>query len=43
MFGVFRVKNHQKILFFPILGGRAPGAPPGSALINKSIDLVVVR
>jgi hypothetical protein len=21
----------QKIFFFPILGGRAPGAPPGSA------------
>jgi hypothetical protein len=35
MFGVFRVKNHDftpKIIFFPILGGRAPGAPPsGSA------------
>ena len=34
-FGVFRVKNYdftkKKILFFPILGGRAPGAPPGSA------------
>jgi len=36
IFGVFRVKNHdftQKIIFFPILGGRArPGVPPpGSA------------
>ena len=34
--GVFRVKNHdfttKKIIFFPILGGRGPGAPPpGSA------------
>ena len=31
MFGVFRVKNHdftQKIIFFPILGGHAPGASP---------------
>ena len=30
-FGVFRVKNHdltQKIIFFPILGGRVPDAPP---------------
>jgi hypothetical protein len=30
IFGVFRVKNHdftQKIIFFPILGGREPGAP----------------
>jgi hypothetical protein len=30
-FGVFRVKItilRQKISFFPILGGRAPGAPP---------------
>ena len=35
-FGVFRVKItilRQQISFFPILGGRAPGAPPppGSA------------
>ena len=34
-FGVFRVKNHdftpKKIIFFPILGGRAPSPPPGSA------------
>jgi hypothetical protein len=32
MFGVFHVKNHdftpKKIIFLPILGGRAPGAPP---------------
>jgi hypothetical protein len=31
IFGVFRVKNHDftpKSIFFPILGGRAPGAPP---------------
>jgi hypothetical protein len=31
IFWVFRVKNHDftpKIIFFPILGGRAPGAPP---------------
>jgi hypothetical protein len=30
---------HQKIIFFPILGGRAPGAPPpGSAPVhNKCI------
>jgi hypothetical protein len=31
-FGVFRVKNHdftqKKSYFFPILGERAPGAPP---------------
>jgi hypothetical protein len=31
IFGVFRVKNHdftpKKIIFFSILGGRAPGAP----------------
>ena len=31
-FGVFRVKNHdftqKKKIYFPILGGRAPGAPP---------------
>jgi hypothetical protein len=30
--GVFHVKNHdftpKKIIFLPILGGRAPGAPP---------------
>jgi hypothetical protein len=29
--GVFRVKNHdftQKIIFFPILEGGRPGAPP---------------
>ena len=30
--GVFRVKNHdftqKKIIFFPILGGRASGVPP---------------
>jgi len=35
IFGVFRVKNHdfmQKNHIFPILGGRAPDAPPpGSA------------
>jgi hypothetical protein len=35
MFGVFRVKNHdftqKKIIFSQISGGRAPGAPPGSA------------
>ena len=33
IFGVFRVKItilRQKIIFFPILGGRALGAPPGS-------------
>ena len=34
-FGAFRVKNHdftpKRIIFFPILGGHAPGAPPGSA------------
>ena len=32
IFGVFHVKNHdftpKKIIFFPILGGRPPGAPP---------------
>ena len=31
IFGVFRVKNHDftpKKSFLPILGGRAPGAPP---------------
>ena len=32
IFGVFRVKNHdftpKNHIFFPILGGRAPGAPP---------------
>ena len=31
IFGVFHAKNHdftQKIIFFPILGGCAPGAPP---------------
>jgi hypothetical protein len=31
IFGVFRVKNHaftHKIIFFPILGVGAPGAPP---------------
>ena len=32
IFGVFHVKNHdftpKKIIFIPILGGRAPGAPP---------------
>ena len=29
IFGVFRVKNRQKIIFFPILGGaRAGCAPP---------------
>ena len=30
-FGIFRVKNHestQKIIFYPILGGRAPVPPP---------------
>jgi hypothetical protein len=30
--GVFRVKNHdftpKNLIFFPILEGRAPGAPP---------------
>jgi hypothetical protein len=34
IFGIFRVKNHDftpKLFFLPILGGRAPGAPPGSA------------
>ena len=34
MFVVFRVKNHDftpKIIFFPILGWRATGAPLGSA------------
>jgi hypothetical protein len=32
IYGVFHVKNHdftpKKIIFLPILGGRAPGAPP---------------
>jgi hypothetical protein len=34
-FGAFRVKNHdftpKRIIFFPILGGHAPGAFPGFA------------
>jgi hypothetical protein len=38
IFGVFHVKNHdfmpKKIIFFPILGGGAPGASPPPALIN---------
>ena len=36
-FGVFRVKNHdftpKKIIFFPILGGRAPSPPLDPPLI----------
>ena len=35
--GVFRVKNHdftpKKSYFFPILGGRAPGAPPPPGIV----------
>ena len=40
IFGVFRVKNHDftpKNHFFPILGGRAPGAPPRSAPVVRSM------
>jgi len=29
-----------KIIFFPILGGRAPGAPPGSAPVNQILEVI---
>ena len=47
-FGVFRVKNHdftpKKISFFSKFrgGGRAPGAPPGSAPVIKLFTLLIV-
>jgi hypothetical protein len=41
-FGVFRVKNHdftpKEIIFFSILGGRSPGAPPAMVLPLATID-----
>jgi hypothetical protein len=40
IFGVFRVKNHDftpKNHIFPVLGGRAPGAPPP---LNPPLNMI---
>jgi hypothetical protein len=46
MFGVFRVKNHdfyaKKIIFLPILGGRAPGAPPLDPPLHYTTDAAII-
>jgi hypothetical protein len=44
--GVFRVKNHDftpKNHIFPILGGRAPGAPPLLNPIVIPVDSIAAR
>jgi hypothetical protein len=45
IFGVFHVKNHdftpKKIIFFPILGGRTPDAPPTP--LNPPLILLITQ